>query len=159
MSLPREKARAFRSGRTVRGSSCHALSLGPMERRSIAIAVTIVVAVATSVVLARAQGDDPDAALRSRIAALAEPAERAGATELCEHASRALLESDRLRVLGDGDGADRAHAIADAAVAAAERRVEAHRARADRYAARARLVALEERARAATGALERARVA
>jgi hypothetical protein len=130
-----------------------------MERSAIATLMVIVAAIATvgAVPGSAVRADDEDAALRSRIVGLAEPAERAGATELREHATRALSESDRLRLLGDGDAADRAHAIAEAAVQAAERHVEAHRARADRDAARARLAALEARAVAATGALERAR--
>ena len=118
--------------------------------------VAVIAMILASGVLGVVRADDE--ALRSRIATLEGPAERADATELLDQARRALLTSDRLRVSGDDDGAARAERIADAAVRAAERRVEAHRARSDRDAARARVAELEARARIAREALERARV-
>lgn len=117
---------------------------------------SIVIAVIAIGAITSAHADDE--AIRSRIAQLTDRAERAGATELLDHASRALLESDRLRVSGDVRGAERAESIAETAVLAAERRVEAHRARTDREVARARLAELEVRARTAAEALDRARV-
>jgi hypothetical protein len=98
-----------------------------------------------------------EAALRARIAELREPAEAAGAADLLEHASRALVEAARRRGLGERAAAERAVAIAEAAFRAADRRVAALRARGDRDAARARIAALETRARQAREALARAR--
>lgn len=106
-------------------------------------------------------GDAPRATvagLRSRIAELAERAERAGATALLDHARRALAEADRRRAIGDEAGTARAEAIASAAVRVAERQVDAARARTERDAARARLAEAEARAEAARQALERARI-
>lgn len=126
------------------------------SRGSLATALAkAMIVVAIPLGIGRAHADD--SALRSRIAALAEPAERAGASDLLEQAQRALLERDRLRGRGDEPAAARAEAIAEAAVRAAERRVAAHRARSERDAARRRLRDIEPRARIAHQALERAR--
>ena len=78
--------------------------------------VAVIAMILASGVLGVVRADDE--ALRSRIATLEGPAERADATELLDQARRALLTSDRLRVSGDDDGAARAERIAAARTAA-----------------------------------------
>jgi hypothetical protein len=97
------------------------------------------------------------AALRARIARVAEAAERAGVSAVLDQAVRALVEADRCRVHADPGGAERAEAIAEAAVRATERRVAATLAVTARDAARARWVRQQEMAAEARAALVRAR--